>query len=274
MGGGLGDICNWLFMHDTYANLGNIPPDEKVVVALTCGNPFARELFSWHPKASQFEVHNFGFMMPADYEPIKRQYNFPENTPSKYFPQQNLTFYPSPADRDILKHLENFPYVVINPAAGHPWRNIPEWIYRDAIDAVVNHGLKRHNLRAVLVGRNYHTNNQPEHNHVEPRLEPKPNLIDLIDKVTVPATLEVIRRSAGVFCCHSAVCLASWYLKKPVFLMYPKDWGNTQIKIHPTPYNFGKDFDTTRHADFESYDRLQFERFLDMAAENHGRTRS
>lgn len=265
MGGGLGDICNWLFMHDTYANLEKIPADEKVIIALTCGNPGAKELFIWHPKASQFEVHDFGFMMPVDYEPIKRKFNFPENTPSKYFPQQNLAFYPAPSDEETLKYLESFPYIVINPAAGHPARNIPEPLYKDAIDTISNYGMKRYGLRAVLVGRNYHTNDDPKHEHVEPKLESIPYLINLIDKVTVPATLEIIRRSVGVFCCHSAVCLAAWYLKKPAFLLYPKDWGDTQIKIHPTAYNFGKDFNTTMHLDFEHYDRRLFENFLDIA---------
>lgn len=269
MGGGLGDIFNWLFMHDTYANLEKIPPDEKVTVALTCGNPGARELFMWHPKASQFEVHSFGFMMPADYVPIKQKHKFPENTPSKYFPQQNLSFYPSPYDKEHLKNLESFPYIVVNVAAGHPGRNIPEPFYKDALDVISSYGMKHYGLRAVAVGRTYHTSKQPEHNHVEPKLDSTPNLINLIDRVTVPATLEIIRRSVGVICCHSAVCLASWYLKKPVFLLYPKDWGDTQIKIHPTPYNFGKDFATTVHVDFEHYDRRIFEKFLDTAYKSY-----
>lgn len=275
MGGGLGDIFNWLFMHEMYATLGKLPPEEKALIILTCGNPYAQELFRWHPKASQFEVHNLGFMMPAEYEPIKKKNGWPENTPSAYFPQQNVQFYPGPSDAQPLAELKPLKYIVINPAAGHPGRNIPSPYYKDAIDVILTYGRQRYGLNAVVVGRTYDSNKDPAHNHVEPKIKARDGLIDLIDKVSVPATLQIIRDSVGVLCCHSAVCLASWYMKKPSFLMYKKDWGDTQINIDlKSPYNFGRDFPTTRHTHFEAYKRSFMEEFLDMAVKNHLETRA
>lgn len=269
MGGGLGDICNWLFMHDTYATLENIAPDEKVVFSLTCGNPYAQELFLWHPKASQFEIHNFGFMMPAEYEPIHKKHNFPSNTPSKYFLQENLKFYPSPADQEILNSLKGKSYIVLNVAAGHPGRSIPERVFKDVIETVATYGMNRYGVKILAVGRTYDSNKDPAHNHTEPKLTPRLGLVDLIDKITAPATLEIIRRARGVICCHSAVCLASWYMKKPTLLLYQKDWGDTQINIdQKSPYNFGRNFPTSMHTDFNSYNRKLCESFLDMAVRN------
>src|SRR5437867_600652 len=102
MGGGLGDIFNWLFMHEMYARLGQLPPEEKVLILLTCGNPGAQELFRWHPQTSQFEIHNLGFMMPDAYKPIKEKNGWPDNTPSAYFPQENVRVYPGPSDEQPL----------------------------------------------------------------------------------------------------------------------------------------------------------------------------
>lgn len=266
MGGGLGDIFNWLFMHDAYANFDILSPDEKVTIALTCGNPGAQELFKWHPKAAQIEVHNFGFLMPDGYAIVEKKHNFPKNTPTKYGPQKNLKFYPAPSDRDILNSLESVPYVVLNIAAGHPDRSIPGPVYNSVIETITTYQREHSGLKVVLVGRIYDNHDRPEHNHREPIVGPKEGLINLIDKVTVPATLEIIRRSVGVVCCHSAVCLASWYLKKPTFLLYPKEWGDTQINNpQSSPYKFGKDFKTTRHIDFEHYNSALMMTFLDIA---------
>lgn len=266
MGGGLGDIFNWLFMHDTYASLESIPPDEKVVVSLTCGNPGAQELFRWHPKAAQMEVYNFGFLMPDDYAPVHKKHNFPSLTPSKYFLQENLKFYPGPSDQPILQDLQTKPYIVLNVAAGHPGRSMPENVFNNILTAMMTYAKEKYGLNVVAVGRTYNNHSDPKHNHVEPKLEPRAGLIDLVDKVTVPATLEIIRRSVGIVCCFSAVCLASWYMKKPTLLLYPKDVGDTQINVgQKSPYTFGKNLPTTMHTDFNSYNRTILEKFLDMA---------
>lgn len=270
MGGGLGDIFNWLFMHEMYAKLGQLPPGEKALIILTCGNPGAQELFRWHPKASQFEVHNLGFMMPAEYKPIKEKNGWPENTPSAYFPQENVQVYPGPSDEQPLRELKPLKYIVVNPAAGHPGRNIPDALFNNALDVILTYGRARYGLNAVVVGRTYNTTSDPAHNHVEPKISPRDGLIDLTNKVSVPATVQIIRESVGVLCCHSAVCLASWYLKKPMLLMYKKDWGDTQINIPAkSAYNFGRDFPTTRHTHFEGYNRSFMEDFLDMAVDSH-----
>lgn len=270
MGGGLGDIFNWLFMHDTYASLETIPPEEKVVISLTCGNPGAQELFRWHPKAPQFEVYNFGFLMPDDYAPVHKKHNFPSLTPSKYALQENLKFYPAPSDQPILEDLRTKRYVVLNVAAGHPGRSIPENVFNNILVAMGAYAMEKYGISVVAVGRTYDNHKDPNHNHIEPKLLPRPGLIDLLDKVTVPATLEIIRRSVGIICCFSAVCLASWYMKKPTLLLYTKDVGDTQINVvKKSPYNFGKDFPTSRHTDFDSYNRETLEGFLDMAVRTH-----
>lgn len=263
-GGGLGDVINWCFSFDAYAKLEEVPPDEEVLVVLTCGSPFASELFLWHPKSYQFLIINFSFLWPWEYEKVKKLYELPPATPMNMVQQENLKFYPGPFEQGTLEKLKSSPYIVVSTAAGHPSRSMPEKVYKDAIETILNEGFQKYGFKVVIVGRTY---TACGNGHYEHTFEPRENMLNLIDQLTVPGTLEAIRGAAGVFCCHSSVCLAAWYLKRPVFLTYPEE-GKREIEGPSNPYNLGANYPTTVRVDFNHYERKDMERFLKIAAEN------
>lgn len=260
-GAGLGDVITLIYNSDRYTRLEHLKPHQKAMIVLMSHNPHAKELFLWHPKASQFDIRDLGFWWPSEDKEKRSQHNLPPAQPLHLFPQGSVKFYPSPQDFKVLDTLSSFPYIVINTAAGGVDRNIPQDIYEDAIKTICDDGQKEHGFRAVVVGRKYNTSNRVEHDFV-----PRPGLINLIDKLTVPGTIELVARSRGVFCCHSAICLISWYLKKPVFLTYPKHVWEREFKKPPHQYTLGKDWPTTIHLEFEKYTNQQIRRFIGIAA--------
>lgn len=258
-GGGLGDVLTRIYNSSSYSELEDLSPNEEATVVLMSHNPHAKELFSWHPKASQLEIRDVGFWWPNEDLAMRAVHGLPPAPPVHLARQESVRFHPSPADQLILQELGPAPYIVLNAGAGSPDRNVPNSICNDALSAISEKWLKNHSMRAIAVGRTY-----TRERRVEPRFPAREGFVDLIDQLSVPGTIELIRGSAGVFCCHSALCLVAWYLNKPVFLTYPKHVGSREIDPPSHQYNLGKDRPSTIHLEFKRYTRGEFERFLDV----------
>jgi ADP-heptose:LPS heptosyltransferase len=260
-GAGLGDVITLIYNSDRYTRLDHLKPKEKAMIVLMSHNPHSKELFLWHPKASQFDIHDVGFWWPWEDQQKRAQHGLPPAQPLHLTPQGSVKFYPSPEDFKVLDTLTSFPYIVVNTAAGGVDRNIPKHIYDDAVRTICEDGQRNHEFRAVVVGRRYSPEKRTEHDFI-----PRPGLVNLIDRLTVPGTIELIARSRGVFCCHSAICLIAWYLKKPVFLTYPKEVGEREFGKPPHQYTLGKDWPTTIHLEFDKYSNREMKRFLEISA--------
>lgn len=259
-GAGLGDVLTLIYNSERYNVLEKLAPNEKAMVILMSHNPHAKELFLWHPKAGQIDLHDVGFWWPWEDEKKRAEHRLPAAQPLRLIRQESVKFYPSPEDYAILKTLESFPYVVLNAAAGGVDRNIPADICEAISQGLTDRGQREFGLRAVIVGRTYNADKRTEHRFVS-----RPGLIDMIDRLSVPGTIELIARSRGVVCCHSAMCLMAWYLKKPVFLLYPKHVKDREFDRPAHQYTFGKDFPTTIHLEFDDYKRAILDRFINIA---------
>lgn len=259
-GAGLGDVITLIYNSERYNILETLKPDQKAMIVLMCNNPYTKELFLWHPKAKQFDIRDVGFWWPWEDKEKRRQHGLPQAQPLELRRQESVRFYPSPEDYEVLKTLESFPYLVMSASAGGVDRNIPEPICEDISKANSERGQKEFGLRTVVVGRSYSPEKRKERKFI-----PRSGLIDLIDRLTVPGTIELIARSRGVVCCHSAVCLIAWYLNKPVFLAYPKEVKEREFNKPAHQYTIGKDSPTTMHMEFGEYTRGKFDRFLNIA---------
>lgn len=250
-GAGWGDVVTLMYTSTRYNSLERINANEVVTVVLMCHNPFIKELFQWHPKAAQMTVRDLGFWWPKDDAERRAFHQLPPAQPFVYDLQKSCTFYPGANDMSVLRHLRSLDgYVVINAAAGGPDRNIPVELCERSIDLFLEAG-----LTVVVIGRTY------GQNRTEVNLRERPNVINLIDCLSVPGTAVVLEHAAGVFCCHSAVSLLSWYLKRPVFLLYPEDVKRRDFhSIHQ--YTFGKDYPTTMHMEFSEYTPEKVKRFI------------
>lgn len=254
-GGGLGDVITVMYTSNRYASLETLTPEEEVLIVLTSHNPCVGEFFRWHPKRGQFKIRDVGFWWPNEDVEKRKLHNLPQAPPYIFERQSILRFYPAPDEAEGLNLLSSLGrYVVVSACAGGIDRNIPRHVVEEAIRLAVDRGFK-----VVVIGRKYNIGRLG--NREEYEFPETPNVLNLVDRLSIPATAEAIKYAAGILCCHSGMCLLSWYLHKPVFLLYPKAVRDTHF--HSThQYTFGKDFPTTMHMQFSEYKRELFEGFL------------
>ncbi|HEX8913935.1 MAG TPA: TylF/MycF/NovP-related O-methyltransferase, partial [Humisphaera sp.] len=257
-GGGLGDILNGIFRDQGYRSLGAMVAGDQTTVGLITHNPFAHELFEWHPKRAQLDVRQLPYWQPHEDAVQRPRHMLPsaQRHPSGRV-EPSVTFYPSPTDLRLLDELPSTGYVVLAASAGLPDRSIP----RPLIDQIVA-DVTADGLHVVLTGRTYDRHGRSEH---RPREQDR--VIDLIDKLSVPGTAEAVRRSRGVVSCHSAINLLGWHLRKPQLLLYPQSVVDRHFRHHPRDqWSFGLDREETVHAEFAQFDRKLVGDFLGRVA--------
>lgn len=235
-GSGFGDILNVIFSRHTYVQLEDISSDERVSIHLLSQNPYVKELFLWHPKSAQFSVHTHGLCTlpnmsdheswpPFDQTKLDRWlgfYSAARSTKNKFYIGSSgdglARFYPSPRDTTILNRLRGTRFALVCASAGSLNRNIPSSICNDVVSAACAVGVP-----IVSCGRNYSLPSQFAFARREQELPARSGVLNLIDQLTLPGTLELVRMASAVICCHSSMCLMAWHIRKPVFLLCPPE---------------------------------------------------
>jgi SAM-dependent methyltransferase len=240
-GGGLGDIFYQLFQDGSYQSLEELRPEDRVSVALITHNPHVRELFEFHPKASQIDLRDCGYWTPEQDAEMRRRLDLPDGatTPPPASSPGALTFYPSPSDLAELRQLETRHFVVFSVSAGLSERNVPGELVEELAARVRAQG-----LLPVFVGRSYERFDRREY-------EPGAGVaLNLIDRLSVPGVARAVGAAAGVVCCHSSVNILAWLLRKPQLLLYPASAYSRHIAPRDQ-WAFGVDFPECRHAQFD-----------------------
>jgi Glycosyltransferase family 9 (heptosyltransferase) len=238
--GGLGDVFYQVYSEGAYRLLDRLNPDDRATVALICHNPYAWELFAWHPNASQIDVRDLGYWSP-DEDPVRRALHRLPRRPHRLPPgHDQVRFYPRPADQPILSTGISDPYVVFAVSAGMPERSLP-----DAQVSALAAGVRKRGLLPVFVGRTYERQERTEY---RPALSEG---LDLIDRLSVPGVALVVQRAAGLVCCHSAVNILAWLMRRPQLLLYPMSVWERHIRRRDQ-WAFGIDFPECRHAYWEA----------------------
>lgn len=252
-GGGLGDTVTLMYTSDRYNCLERLEPNERATVILMSHNPHVHELFRWHPKKPQLTVRDLGFWWPKDDAERRARHQLSPAQQFIFKLQEKCSFYPSPEDLKILGPVKSGgPYVVLSGAAGGLDRNIPQSLCEQFADQAIAKGWK-----VVVIGRTY------GENRAEIRLRERPGVVHLIDRLSIPGTAKILEGAAAVVCPHSGVCLLSWYLKRPVFLLYPQHVKDAHFhSVHQ--YTFGKDYEGTRHMLFSECSPEKIQEFLSV----------
>lgn len=262
--GGLGDIINHVFWLPCYQALDTLGPLDRAKIVISSHNPHAKEIFLWHPKRAFMEIEDIGFHSCFLNEDWRMAHGLPEKHECAHsYPFTKTVFFPSPDDRVLMDQvLSRGRYVVFSPSAGEIHRNIPIAHVEDAVWRTVRRG-----FTAVLVGRNYRHNylsETPPPGSLD-RVELRPNapVLDLVDKLTVPAVLELVRTSSGVFCCHSSIVLCGWHMNRPVFLLYDSRVKENYFTGKFEGYSFGAGRLGNFHGHFDEYSASRMEEWLD-----------
>jgi hypothetical protein len=116
-------------------------------------------------------------------------------------------------------------------------------------------------MRVVAVGRNYLRKNRQE----QP-IPSFPNLINMVDKLSVPAVAQLVQRCIGTINCHSAISMLGWLENKPqLLLLDDKAW--TRHFKKKDLWAFGADFETTTWVRSTQFHPRHLERFLELTCE-------
>ena len=162
-----------------------------------------------------------------------------------------LVFFPPKEERKVLRMLTQEPFIVLSASAGEPVRSIPATIL-----LTIAKVLARQRVRVIAVGRNYKRGRRFE------RVIPEfPNLVNMIDKLSVPAVAQLVQRCRGTINCHSAVGMLGWLEKKPQLLLLDEGAWTRHFRKKDA-WAFGMDFKTTTWLRFEEFSRDHLNRFL------------
>ncbi len=255
-GGGLGDVFYQMYQDGSYSVLDELGSDDRITVVLITHNPYVRELFDYHPKAKQIEVKDLGYWLPEQDLEMRKHHGLPLLKPPLPVSSKHVEFYPAPSDFPIIEQFCGKPYIVFSVSAGLPDRDVPMDLTKNLVREV-----RVRSLLPVFVGRNFNRFGRSEY---RPEGD---DLIDLIDKLTVPGVASVVQGAAGVVCCHSAISILSWLLRKPQLLLYPQSAYQQHI-IHRDQWAFGIDFPECWHARFDNPDiKVVAKEFFDKISE-------
>lgn len=247
--GGLGDAILRLYFSGKlwYGALEKMGDLDRAVVALMCHNSNLSEIFKWHPKRKHIGVLDFGFNMgfhPWENEDWRVARGLPaEAICPPHAPAETLTFYPSPEDKPLLDALRGKKFIVMGATASTDERTIPEPIRHECAREAIKRGFE-----VLVVGRSRYFHQKRQND-----IPMAPGVIDAVDRLSVPGTIEAIKLSAGAICAHSAVLHMAWSERKPVFLLY-NEWMKKNLLPHgAVGYMQGINRDDTDHMEFSEY---------------------
>lgn len=259
VGGGLGDVLHSLHHTDKYSSLIGLGPNERRLVVLLSHNPHTQELFQWHPKAVQLDVLYLGYRHPWGAEQ-RAGLKLRAPMPDKHRNATPIEYYPGPSDREPLAALAGSKYVAFClTGSANDKRDVPLVIAEQAADIAIQLGFE-----VVVLGRNYrtvatHGTASVNSNHVEPPLRARRGVTSMVDRLSVPGTCKALAGAKAVLCAHSALCLASWFMRRPTFVLYNE--AQARLFKEPLGYAFGRDYRENRHkmhADFKTHQWTEF----------------
>lgn len=256
---GLGDVIRVCYQNASYRMLSEATQPVPVIVA--SHNPFSIEIFRHHRNAKNFilydlahkyeEFLNAGLRGPdisralcdfagVDYAKLTRG---PANG--------HVPVFDAPDDIDSKGH------IVFQPFAGHaPHRSLPH----DLIEKTVR-VLRQLTCRVFVVTRSYFRpdlKGKTVHSVEDARSVGGGN-ITVLDSLTVPATLNLIKNSRAYVGSWSSLQQAAWFENKPVAVFYPEKHYDI---VQRTGYAFGMDRENTLGREYPQVDAAELAEFL------------
>jgi hypothetical protein len=264
VGGGLGDIFNHLYQCPCYPDLETLKEGERAFVFVSSHNSCAWELFAWHRNADKITLADVGiqnilYSEREDDRRRKEEIGFISDCDHRWPIPGPVIYYPPPEDVKTIADMKALgKYVVFALTASDIGRSIRKEQGEQAAKICQELGYK-----VVLTGRNYQFNDHGNkaQRREEIRLE-TPGVVDLIDKLTVPGTAQLIEGAAAVFTCHSALCHIAWHLRKPTFVLYDDFAKGAYFTNKFEGYSFGAAFPGNDHASLNEYTGDRFINFI------------
>lgn len=245
--GGLGDVLIDTFRYNGYMSLSQLDPHgPQQTVILACHNPFAHELFTWHPNADsidlRFAPQHLATANRRELDDLGRMeyicscVNVPFEEVTKglpTFPEEWPPIYPS-IQPVPLRATHN---VLLSLDASCAWKSVPQ----AAIDsAIVPTILEHPDIHFFLVSRPYNKYIHCDKEYLGWDYSYLSNIPNLsIISPTVPDTLNLLLRCDLLVTCHSALAQVSTRANIPTIVSFPDNFSDF------LPPKFGKDYTET-----------------------------
>jgi len=242
-GGGLGDVFLQIYRNGRYNILRDLHEEERAHIRIISHNPYCRELFDSHPKHHLFTIETFDYWGIDDDKFFRNKHNIGHFDRIHIKKDTNFEFYPSPKDKEVLNNIDG-KFIVMSAIAGVENKSFPIEITESILDVC-----RDINIQVVGVGKNYVRNGKGQEINLEDYGFPS-----LVDKLTVSGVCELIRKSSGVICCHSAVNILAWKMRKPQLLLYPQ-YIYDEFISKKNEWAEGVDYPETIHGLFNSYSK-------------------
>ncbi|OYW77595.1 MAG: hypothetical protein B7Z37_03310 [Verrucomicrobia bacterium 12-59-8] len=256
---GLGDVIRVCYQNASYRMLSETT--QPVPVIMASHNPFAMEIFRHHRNAKHFilydlahkyeEFLNAGLRGPdisralcdfagVDYAQLIRG---PANG--------HVPVFDAPDEVDSKGH------IVFQPFAGNAsYRSLPPDVIEKTVQVLRSLPYRvfvvtRSYLRPGAKGKALHA--------VEDAWSLEGGNITVLDSLTVPATLNLIKSSRAYVGSWSSLQQAAWFENKPVAVFYPENYHDVTQR---TGYAFGMDRTNTLGREYQQVDAAELEEFL------------
>ncbi|MGP1679571.1 MAG: hypothetical protein ACTS6J_20760 [Burkholderiales bacterium] len=253
-GGGLGDVINQCYNDGNYKSLEGIT--QKIAILIFCHNKFSTEIFTQHPKHELLEIRYEGYPSIPDASRIRQNlakagYRPIASSPAPQF--RDVIFYPAQSDRSFLETLPP-KFISIQPFSGSSDRDVPPSIVKAIDDHAAQIGVP-----LIVIGRNYEKKGK-----ITKEEFTSPNsALNLIDKLSVPGTIELVKRSALFIGGHSSMNLAAWHNRVPNYILFPEHVRQRHFKPgQADEWSFGRHYPETRIDLFSAFSTEKIKQLL------------
>jgi ADP-heptose:LPS heptosyltransferase len=272
--GGLGDIILQLFSISQYDQiLENAKKGKRIIINLCSANPFAKELFDNLPNKQNIKINIFDYFVFSKLNKEERSSFFIEKNKEqidlniKYDPERrekngHVDFLLSDEEYELIDSLvtniqkENKKLIIFSPCTGKKTTTPTKEYCNQVIDYISD------DFVLVKIGRDYSLTEIQRYDR-EYIFNHK-NVKDLTNKLSVPATLELVKRGDGIIASDSSIMCYGSILDKPMFIMI-----SDKNKEHYKNYNqyiYYKCFDRDNvvYEDWQNTDQESVNNFLKL----------
>lgn len=257
---GLGDVIRVMYQSNHYKYICEAKEPVHVIVA--SHNPFAMEIFKFHRNAHNFILYDLGHKYE---ECIRSEVSGTDitNTLYGFVGASRANFIHGNCNSDFKPifdapdEIDSKGHIIFQPYAGsHDARTFkPEFI--EKIISV----LRKQKKTVYILTRSYirrGISGKVVHNGENAKQYEGGNIV-VLDNLSVPAALNLVKNSSGYIGAWSSMQQMAWFENKPVAVFYQPN--NVDV-VNRTGYAFGLDRPDCLHSDYSSFNIAQFESWV------------